>query len=338
MKIAFFKLKQWQRDRIKNHPGLRDAQIEFVFYDHALDKDHIPSSVDFDAISIFVDSLINKEVLGKFPNLKFIATRSTGYDHIDIEACKERSIAVSYVPSYGENTVAEHTFALILTLSRKIYDAYHRVREEGSFNLEGLQGFDLKGKTLGIIGTGNIGRNVVKIAKGFGMEVVAADVHPDEQFSREFGFSYCSLEELLKKSDIVTLHVPYMESTHHLINKNNIALMKQGAYLINTSRGPVVETEALVQALKEKRLGGAGLDVLEEEGIVKDELTFLLSGRTEEHNLRAALAGHILIDFPNVIVTPHNAFNTIEAISRILDVTAENIVSFIKGEPINVVK
>lgn len=332
MKIAFFNLEDWQKNLVEQYDDFRREDV--VFYDYALDKNSIPEEKGFEVISVFVDSDLRKDVLALFPNLKLIATRSTGYDHIDIEECRRRGIKVANVPSYGDPTVAEFTFALILNLSRKIYDAYHRVREEGSFDLEGLRGFDLKGKTIGVVGTGAIGRGVVRIAKGFGMEVLASDVKPDEEFSKEYDFEYCDLEKLLEESDIVTLHVPYLKSTHHLINRENIYKMKKGAYLINTSRGAVVETEAIVEALEKEHLGGAGLDVLEEEGAVKDELEFLVRGHPKEKDLRILLADHILVDHPRVLVTPHNAFNTKEAIERILITTLENIHKFIKGEEI----
>jgi D-lactate dehydrogenase len=338
MKIAFFKLEQWEKEYITSKQKMNEADLEKVFFDQALDVDHVPTETNFEGISIFVDSRIGQAVLDKFPNLKFITTRSTGYDHIDIGECRKRGIVVSYVPAYGENTVAEYAFALLLALSRKIFDGYARLRETGSFNYNGLRGFDLKGKTLGVVGTGRIGRHVVKIAKGFDMEVVASDVHPDNNFARELGFSYIELEDLLAKSDIVTLHVPYMKATHHLINGGNIFNMKKGAYLINTSRGAVVDTSALVEALEQGHIAGAGLDVLEEEGAIKDELNFLVEGHPEEHSLKTILANHALIDHPNVIVTPHNAFNTGEALKRILDTTIENILGFINGKPKNLVK
>ncbi len=337
MKAAFFVLTQQQRDYIMAQKSLRNAGITPVFYDDVLDADHVPPETDFEIASIFIDSSIDEKLVSKLPNLKFIATQSTGYDHIDLDVCKRKGITVSSVPSYGERTVAEYTFALILMLSRKMYDAYHRIREEGQFNLQELQGFDLYGKTLGVIGTGSIGKHVVCIAKGFGMKVVACDVYPNETMSKELEFQYCSLKELLEQSDIVTLHVPYLESTHHLINKENIYQMKRGAYLINTSRGQVVETEALVRALKDEHIAGAGLDVLEEEGALKDDLEFLQSTLKAER-LRKVLAGHALIDHPRVIVTPHNAFNTKEALQRILDVTIQNIIAFTSGKPTNIVE
>jgi D-lactate dehydrogenase len=179
---------------------------------------------------------------------------------------------------------------------------------------------------------------VVRIARGFEMNVIACDTYPDEEFAKEMNMTYCEPLRALQEGDIVTLHVPYTKETHHLINKSNIAMMKRGAYLINTSRGGVVETEALVKALKDGHLGGAALDVLEEEGVIRDELEFFMEGRAEEHNLKTVLANHILFDMPNVIITPHNAFNTWGALQRILDTTLENIKAFAEGKPSNLVE
>lgn len=335
MKIAFFRLEEWEKEYIKNHEVFKKLKAEAVFFDEALDKDHIPQDTDAEVISIFINSKIDKAVLNAFANLKFIATRSTGYDHIDLKACVKRGVQVSTVPSYGEDTVAEYTFGLILALVRKIYQGYDQIRETGSFSREGLRGMDLKNKTLGVIGTGRIGRNVVRIAKGFGMQVLACDTHPDEEFARETNMRYCDPEKALREGDIVTLHVPYTKETHHLINGKNIWRMKKGAYLINTSRGGIVETQALIEALKDGHLAGAALDVLEEEGAIQDELEFFLEGRMEEHDLKTVLANHILVDMPNVIVTPHNAFNTWEALQRIVDATLANISGFAQGKPLN---
>ena len=338
MKIAFFSLKSWEKDYVVANGGFVEAGVEAVFSESKLNVDNVPSQADFEAISVFVDCSVDKSVLDRLPNLKFIATRSTGYDHIDVAAAKERGIVVSSVPSYGENTVAEYAFALILALSRKICDAKCQVKEEGSFSRDKLKGFDLRGKTLGVVGTGKIGRHVVRMAKGFEMEVVAFDAFPDLKFAAEMGFAYLPLADVLAKSDILTLHVPYMKETHHLINTGNIGQMKKGAYLINTARGAVVETEALVKVLKSGWLSGAGLDVLEEEGAIEDEVDLLAGGKLEGHNLQTILADHVLIDMPNVIVTPHNAFNSQEGLQRILDTTIENIKGFMVGAPVNIVK
>lgn len=334
MKIGFFEIEEWEADYIK--PRLNG--YELFFSKEAITKDRLPLDKNFDIISVFTDSAINREILNSLPNLKFIATRTTGYDHVDLETAKAKNVLVSHVPSYGENTVAEFAFGLLLCLSRKIFLAYDQIRETGSFILEGLQGFDLKDKTLGIVGTGRIGRNMIKIANGFRMKVVAYDAAPDSELEKELGFRYVSFEDLLKNSDVISLHVPYFESTHHLINKENIKLIKPGAILINTSRGGVVETDALVPALNDGILAGAGLDVLEEETPTKDERQFLLYGRPDEHNLKTILQNHVLIDMDNVIITPHNAFNTKEALERILNTTIENIVGFVNGSPKNLVK
>ncbi len=324
MKLGFFEIEQWEADYIKNLlPG-----FDLFFSQEKLDKDNLSEQRDFDVISIFVGSSVNREVINAFPNLKLITTRSTGFDHIDLKAAKEKNVQVAYVPGYGDNTVAEFAFGLILTLSRKIYEAADHLKETCSFSLEGLRGFDLAGKTIGIVGTGRIGQHMVKIAKGFEMNIVASDVKPDENFAKEAGFKYVPFEELLAISDVISLHVPSIESTNHLINSQNINKIKKGAILINTSRGAVIESEALIKGLNEGILGGAGLDVLEEEGAIRDEKELVLYGHPEEHNLKTVIQNHVLIDMPNVIVTPHNAFNTNEALQRILDTDLENIKSF----------
>jgi D-lactate dehydrogenase len=334
MKIAFFKCVAADQENIKT--ALSDHTI--VFYPDILDASHLPEETDFDAISIFVDSTLSKDVLAHFPNLKFIATRSTGFDHIDAAEAKERGIVISTVPSYGENTVAEHAFGLLLAISKRIYDGFEQVKMHGDFHPENLEGFDLKGKTLGVLGTGRIGRHSIQIGNGFGMKVIAYDAFPNKDLEKECNFEYrATLEDVLKESDVVTIHVPYMKETHHLLNEQSIRTMKKGAVLINTSRGAVVDTMALVKALEEKRLGGAGLDVLEEEGAIKDEIDLLAEGAMEGHDLKTVIANHALIDFPNVIITPHSAFNTKEAIERILLTTIENIQAYASGKPANIV-
>ncbi|KKU94311.1 MAG: D-isomer specific 2-hydroxyacid dehydrogenase NAD-binding protein [Candidatus Jorgensenbacteria bacterium GW2011_GWA1_48_13] len=332
MRIAFFEIEEWEKPRVRGKFG------EDVYLDEKkVDEDELSKENDFEIISIFVDSRITEKVLAHFPNLKFIATRSTGFDHIDLAACKKRNISVSYVPGYGDNTVAEFTFGLILNLTRKIYHGIDQIKETGSFSFEGLRGTDLKGKTIGIIGTGRIGKEALKIAKGFGMKVIASDPYPDEKFAKEENFEYVSLEKLLSSSDIITVHCPYNEKTRHLINKENIRLIKKGAYLINTARGGIVETDALAGALEEGILAGAGLDVLEEEGETKEEMEFLRRGKFKEDELKTMLQNHMLMRMPNVLITPHNAFNSREALERILGTTLENIEGFLSGGPVNLV-
>jgi D-lactate dehydrogenase len=327
MKIFFAEIENWEIDYIKT----RLSGAELFFSDKKLDKNNLPEQKDFDAISAFVGSVVDEDVLKNFPNIKMVTTRSTGFDHLNLKALKEKNIKVGYVPGYGDNTVAEMAFGLILSLSRKIYEAYDRIKETGSFSFEGLRGFDLNGKTIGILGIGRIGKHMIKIAQGFGMNVIAFDLFPNEALTKEMNFKYVPLDELLVNSDVISIHLPYNDSTHHLINSQNIGKIKKGALLINTARGGIVETDALIKGLNDGTLGGAGLDVLEEEGIIKDEREFLLHGHPEGHNLKTVLENHVLIDMPNVIITPHNAFNTKEALQRILDTDIENIKNFIEG-------
>lgn len=330
MRIAFFETKPWEENYLK--PKLAGHSLTFSA------ASQIETSADAEILSNFVAFPISKEILGQLPKLKYIATRSTGYDHIDLKACNERGIVVSNVPTYGENTVAEFTFALMLALCRKLYPAIKRVHEEGRFSTEGLQGFDLKGKTLGVVGTGHIGAHVARIAKGFEMEICAYDPYPNQKLAQELKFSYADLDKLLQTSDIVTLHVPYLPQTHHLINRDKFLLFKKGALLINTSRGALVETASLIESLRAGQLAGAALDVLEEEGFVKEEASLLARAHPSGQELKTVLADHELMKMDNVIVTPHNAFNSKEAVERILDTTIANIAAFAAGQPINTVK
>lgn len=330
MKIGFFEIEEWEKEPLKK----AFPKDKLVFSSSHLTAEKAKSYKELEIISVFIYSKIDEKLLRQMPKLKMIATRSTGFEHIDIAGCRKRGIIVCNVPAYGENTVAEHTFALILGLSRKLVDCVERTKK-GSFELEGLRGFDLKGKTLGVVGCGNIGRHVIRIAKGFEMKILVFDLCRDLKFAKEFGFKYAEMEELLGKSDIVTLHVPLNKNTYHLINKETIAKMKKGAYLINTSRGGIVETDALVKALKSGRLAGAGLDVLEEECEMKEERELLTKGFAQKCDLKVLIENHILLEMPQVIVTPHNAFNTWEALMRILEVTIENIKWFGKGKKVN---
>ncbi len=333
MKIAFFEIENWEIEYLKKEL----AGFELVFFKEKLSEENIKKAEDHQIVSVFIDSQINKEILAKLPDLKMIAVRATGFDNIDMEVTKKRNIAVCNVPTYGENTVAEHTFGLILNLSRQIHKSIQSVREKG-FIPDGLRGFDLKNKTLGIVGTGHIGQHIARIANGFEMNVLASDVKEDKKMAKKLGFKYVSLEELLKNSDIITLHVPYNKNTHHLINSNNINLIKRGAYLINTARGGIIETDALVKALGNGILAGAGLDVLEEECSIKEERQLLSKSFLETCDVKTMLQNHILMERENVIITPHNAFNSREALERILETTVENIREFAKERAVNVVR
>src|SRR3989338_3010588 len=198
------------------------------------------------------------------PKLKLIETMSTGYNHIDVKECKKRGIVVCNVPTYGENTVAEHTFALLLALSRKIHLSYDRT-QKADFSAIGLKGFDLKGKTIGVVGCGHIGRHVVRIAKGFEMDVLVYERWQDLALAKELGFTYATLEELYSRSDIITFHVPLSKSTTHMFNNESLKLVKKGCTIINTARGEVIDTDALIRGLSKKIIGADGLDVLEGE-------------------------------------------------------------------------
>lgn len=330
IRIAFFEIEGWEKDYLIKKLG----GLELSFFSDPLSENNAELVKDCHIISPFIYSKIFKELFFKLPNLKMIATRSTGFDHIDVLAAKGRKVVVCNVPSYGENTVAEHTFSLILSLSRNIFNSVERAKK-GDFSLEGLRGFDLKEKTIGIVGLGNIGICVAKIAKGFGMDVLVYDINKDNKISKKLGIKYVSFNELLNSSDIITLHAPYNEKTRHLINLNNINLIKKGAYLINTARGGLVETSALLKALSDGILAGAGLDVLEEECFVKEEAQLLSKEFPKQCDFKTILQNHILLQQKNVIITPHNAFNSEEAIKRILETTVLNIQSFIKNKPIN---
>lgn len=333
-KIGFFEIEGWEKEIVAS----AFPEVSVSFSPEKLGEQNLPETPqDFEIISVFVNSQVTDKVLAMFPKLKFITTRSTGYDHIDLAACQKRGIKVAYVPGYGDNTVAEFAFGLLLNLTRKLYQAIYRVKEEGSFSFVGLRGMDLKGKIMGIVGTGRIGKEAVKIAKGFGMEVIAYDPYPDEVYAQAQEYRYVGFEELLKTADVITLHVPYNKDTHHLINQENVKKIKKGAYLINTARGGLVETDALVWALENQVLAGAGLDVLEEEGEIKDELSFLDQGHPNQEALKVALENHILMKMPNVLIAPHNAFNTQEALGRILATTLQNVKGFIVGNLVNLV-
>jgi D-lactate dehydrogenase len=335
-KIIFFETTEKEKDILQKYPDFFNL---VDFSEEKLTAENAGEFKDYEVVSIFIGSQLSQQTLNQLSNLKFIATRSTGFDHIDLNYCKENDILISSVPNYGDHTVAEYTFALLLCLIRKVYNAYHRVRETGSFSLEGLQGEELFNKTLGIIGTGKIGREVIKIAKGFSMRVIAYDKYPQEELAKELGFEYVNLEDLLAQSDVVSLHVPYTKETHHLINKDNIFKIKPGVYIINTARGGIIETDALYQALKKNHLAGAALDVLEEEGDLKEEQRMLAERQDiTTEKLKTLLANHIFIDLDNVIISPHNAFNTKEALENILITTMENINGYLKNELKNLIK
>lgn len=332
MKITVFEVEDWERQAFESLQG--EHRIEFVA--GPLTPENAESYADSEAVSPFIYSNLFSDVLKHMGRLKLVATRSTGFDHIDLEYCKANNITVCNVPAYGDNTVAEHVFALLLAISHKMITAVDRTRR-GDFSLKGLQGFDLLGKTLGVIGTGSIGRCVIEIAKGFRMNVLASDVRPDEELASRLGFRYVEMDQLLASSDIITLHVPSNEKTRNLISEKEFDKMKEGVVLINTARGDVLDIKALAKAIGEGKVAAAGLDVLPEEGGIREEAELLRSVYDKKHDLETMLLNHILLRLRNVIITPHSAFNTREAVERILSTTVDNIRSFIAGMAQNVI-
>ncbi len=342
MKIAFFETNEvfdgrYEEDKKVLEKSFGDSEISY--FTEKLNKENVALAASAEIVSIFNGCLVDKEVIEKLPNLKFINTSTTGFEHIDIDYCRTKGIQVSNVPAYGSIPVAEFTFALLLNLSRKISEANSQLRQSDDFVISQLKGFDLAGKTLGVIGTGKIGKNVIKIAKGFAMNVIAYDLFPDFNFAKENSFEYKSLDEVIVGSDVITVHAPYTKENHHLIGKESISKMKRGVYLLNTARGALIDTEALVWGLKDGIIAGAGLDVLEDERELKEEVKILSSKEAESFkDYKTLLEDHVLINMPNVIVTPHIAFYSTEAEAEIIRVTIENIKGFIAGAPINLVK
>ncbi len=312
------------------------AQNHVIVTNEPLRNENAGRYAQVEAVSTFIYSELDRHVLQQMPTLKLIATRSTGIDHIDAAYCAEHGIAISNVPTYGENTVAEHVFALLLAISHKIIEAAQRTRD-GHFSLQGLQGFDLFGKTIGVVGTGSIGRNVIRIARGFRMNVIAHDINSDTRTAQTLDFRYASFDEVLAVSDILTLHVPATPKTHNMLADEQFARMKHGAIIINTARGSLIDHRALILALRSGKVAAAGLDVLPDEPAIREEAELICSMFCDRHDLRNLVADHVLLKMPNVVVTPHTAFNTREAVRRILDTTIENIQAFAAGRPRNVV-
>lgn len=337
MKIVIFEAEQWEKDAFSDlgddHDVIIDGQRLKAAEIEEIDLDAL---ADAEIISTFIYSELDQEVLRRFPKLKLIATRSTGFDHIDLDYCARKDIMVANVPTYGENTVAEHVFALLLAISHHLVTAIDRTRR-GDFSPKGLQGFDLRGKTFGIIGTGAIGLHTARIARGFDMDVLAYDIQPDEAVARDIGFRYVEFDELLCSSDVITIHVPASEKTRNLISREAFNAMRTGVVLINTARGSIVDVQALLEALSSGKIAAAGLDVLPEEPVIREEAELLRATFTKEHHLETLLADHILLRLRNVLITPHSAFNTREAKERILKTTHENIMAFLAKKPVNLV-
>ncbi|HWS48894.1 MAG TPA: NAD(P)-dependent oxidoreductase [Candidatus Methanoperedens sp.] len=325
-KIAFFGVKSWEREEIEKEIADLDATGVGIFGEEL--EGNLEMAKNYNVVSISSRSKVDKEILEKLCDLRMIAVRSTGIDNIDVEECKSRGIEIKNVPSYGSNTVAEYTFALILAVSKKLVEA-HQTVENDEFSPEGLTGIDLHGRTLGIIGLGKIGSNVAKIGRGFGMNIVAVEKYPDDKVVKRYKVKLVDMDTLLKNSDVVTLHVPSEKDTYHLINRDNIKQMKKGSILVNTSRGAVLESAAVIWALNKGVLMGAGIDVVEEEENLEG-MSMIMSQRPTKDDLQNILSYHMLRDRDDVVFTPHNAFNTKEAITRRIKTTIENINNFCK--------
>lgn len=333
--ILIYDSTDTDRRQLEGFLNSPDTTVEFIA--EPLSDENVRDAAEI--ISLFVTSQLTEELIKKMPGLRLVACRSTGYNNINLDACRQRGVAVVNVPTYGEHTVAEFAFTLILALSRKLLPAVESV-QKGQVRQSNLRGFDLNGKTLGVVGAGRIGKRTIEIGKAFGMKVQAYDPMPDVRAAAEAGFKYADLHELMRQSDIITIHAPYTEDNRHLINKDLLDLCKPEAILINTARGELVDTAALVDALQSGKLAGAGLDVLEGEGLIDidEELLLLRGGKLPPDMLRLSMEQRVLEKMPNVIITPHNAFNTLEAIRRINQTTAENIKHFMIGEINNQVK
>jgi D-lactate dehydrogenase len=321
MKIAFFSTKSYDREYFEK--ANLDKKHELSFFESSLKESSVKLAEGHDAVCVFVNDKLNASVIQALNNfgVKLVTLRCAGFNNVDIQECARNGIIVLRVPAYSPHAVAEHAVALILTLNRKTHKAYNRVRE-GNFSLERLIGFDLYGKTVGVIGTGKIGAIFAKLMLGFGCKVMAFDKFPNDEL-KTLGIEYSNLDALFKNSDIISLHCPLTPETNHLINKNNISIMKQGVMLINTSRGKLVDTNDAIEALKTGQIGYLGIDVYEqEEKLFFKDLSEIII--TDDRIAR-------LMSFPNVLVTAHQAFFTDNALSQIASTTLQNIEGFMIG-------
>ncbi|MBT4120475.1 MAG: hydroxyacid dehydrogenase [Candidatus Magasanikbacteria bacterium] len=316
-------MKRYLRGKMRDH--------KLTIYDGQLDSENLDPNTE--VLGVFVDSKVDKKIFKSLKKLKLVVTTSTGYDHVDLKEAKKRKIPVCNVPAYGENTVAQYALTFVLSLTRKFYRSIKRVKN-GFYNYDGLEGIDLKDKTIGIIGTGHIGMHLVDMLEGFDSNIIGYDKFPNRQLEKEHNFSYTSLDKLLKTSDIISLHVPLFPETYHMISKKEIKKMKKGVYIINTARGGLIDPEALLWGLNNGHVAGAGLDVLEEEDLIAHQEKLLEKNITSEQ-LKMTQVNEMIVEHENTIVTPHNAFNSAGALKRIISTTADNIKSYTAGEAQN---
>lgn len=324
-KIAFFDAKPYDIasfDEVNKRYG-----FDIVYHEEQLNHNNVALTKGMDAVCIFVHDTADARIIEEMAanGVKLIALRAAGYNNVDLPA-SEGKIQVVRVPAYSPYAVAEHAVALMLSLNRKIHRAYWRTRD-GNFSLHGLMGFDMNGKTAGIIGTGKIARILIQILKGFGMKILAYDIYPDAEFAVSSGITYVPLDELYRQSDIISLHCPLTEQTRNMINDESVARMKDHVMIINTSRGQLIHTNALIEGLKNKKISAAGLDVYEEEG------EYFYEDKSDKIIDDDVLAR--LLSFNNVIVTSHQGFFTSEALRNIADTTMQNIRDFMDGKPLS---
>ena len=325
MKITFFGTQPYDRESFDRANA--SCGFEFNYHRSHLNGNNALLAQGADAVCIFVNDTANREVIRslKENGVKLLALRCAGFNNVDLKAAEEADLPVVRVPQYSPYAVAEHAVALMLSLNRKIHRAYWRTRD-GNFSLHGLMGFDMNGKTAGIIGTGKIARILIRILKGFGMNILAYDPYPDQRFAEEAGITYTTLDDLYARSDIISLHCPLTPETEYLINADSIGKMKDGVMIINTGRGKLINTEMLIDGLKSKKVGSAGLDVYEEEGeyFYEDKSDRIIDDDTLAR----------LLSFNNVILTSHQGFFTKEALHNIAEVTLHNIRDFLEGKPL----
>ena len=308
---------------------------------------------DAEMLSLFINSRVTVEFLAAHPRLRFIATRSTAVDHLDLPGCRERQITVANVADYGFTTVAEHTFALMLSLSRRLREVM-RAPKGGTFSYAATRGFDLAGKTLGIIGMGHIGQRVAELAHAFQMSVLAYDIDRPAALERALNFKFVPLEELLREAHIISLHAPLSAATYHILNRETLAQCREGVLVVNTARGALIDTQALREALDSGQVGGAGLDVLQDERVMRQTVSRIIAADIVQHlrsdasahdaqdadrvrELQELMLGDAVLSRSNVVFTPHVAFNSVEAVERVMELTVQNITAFAAGRGANIV-
>ena len=318
-KIAFFSTQTYDRDFFEN----KSDKHHFEFFETRLKKNTVQLAEGYDGVCVFVNDNMNADMLKKLSdmNVGLVALRCAGFNNVDLKAAEKYNIRVMRVPAYSPEAVAEHAMALIMTLARKTHKSYNRVRD-GNFSLERLTGFNIHKKTIGVVGTGKIGQAFIRIANGFGTNVIAYDKYPSEDLIHK-GVEYMKLEDVLSRSDILSLHCPLTPETNHLINKDTLAKMKKGAMLVNTSRGKLVDTPAVIESLKEDHLGSLGIDVYEQE----EKLFFR---DLSEVIIRDDQIARLML-FPNVLITAHQGFFTKESLEEITRITLKNFDDYESG-------